>query len=528
MENSGKEPADTRSSSVDGSAPVGLQRFFGGRSVLFFVLWLGILLAGRSSMLRDPGSFWHVVAGDRMLATGHVLHNDVFSFTFAGRPWIADQWLAECGMAAVHHLAGWDGLLLLTATLLAGIYASIAGRLLRAGLHILPAGLLLAVVLLASSPQFHVRPLVLTIGLLSLSFAWLVDVEAGRKRPGQLWWLVPLFVVWTNLHGGVLAGMGTAGLCIAGWCIAWVLGKDSPLRCGRDALAAIALLAALAATSLVNPYGVNLPQEWIKTLTMPLTNIIEEHAPLNLSEPAAWAAVALLAGYLIALVGIFPNRPRITWLLPLVWSVLAVARVRNAPLFAATTVIALADMLPHSGVGKWLKRREMLSSPRPPAGWRPLLAPLTVVVLAAAIQIAGVSMPVVGRDWARFDPARWPVELLPELHEINQAGVNGAPIFNDLTFGGFLIYHTPRLRVFVDDRCSLYGGEFLQAYEHARLDEPAGIDRWQRQYGFTYALVETGGRFDGYLAGSAPWTLVGRTPVATLYQRRMGTSPSMR
>jgi hypothetical protein len=57
-------------------------------------------------MLHDPGSFWHVVAGQRMLATGQVLREDPFSFTFAGRPWVADQWLAECGMAAVHRLAG--------------------------------------------------------------------------------------------------------------------------------------------------------------------------------------------------------------------------------------------------------------------------------------------------------------------------------------------------------------------------------------------------------------------------------------
>ena len=53
-------------------------------------------------------------------------------------------------------------------------------------------------------------------------------------------------------------------------------------------------------------------------------------------------------------------------------------------------------------------------------------------------------------------------------------------IFNDLNFGGFLIYHAPRLRVFVDDRCSLYGGEFLGAYDRARREDPAQIDRWQR------------------------------------------------
>ena len=148
MENS-EEPAGRMPTALASTAR-GFRRFLGVQPLLFVVLWLGLLLAGRSAMFRDPGTFWHVVDGEHMLATGRVPRSDDFSFTFAGRPWLADQWLAECGMAAVHRLAGWDGLLLLTATVLAGIYTWIAGRLLRAGLHILPAGLLLALLLLAS------------------------------------------------------------------------------------------------------------------------------------------------------------------------------------------------------------------------------------------------------------------------------------------------------------------------------------------------------------------------------------------
>jgi hypothetical protein len=495
---------------------------------LFLVLWLGLLLAGRSAMLRDPGSFWHVAAGEKMLSVSHVLRDDPFSFTFAGHAWVADQWLAECGMAIVHRLAGWDGLLLLTAALLAGIYTYIASRLFRAGLHVLPSGVLLAFVLLTGSPQFHVRPLVLTIGLLSLTFAWLTDVEAGRKRVGQLWWLVPLFALWVNVHGGVLAGMGTVGLCVLGWSIARIVGKDSPLHRPRDAVEAALLLLAIVATALLNPYGVALPKEWLQTLLMPLPSIIEEHARLDLADPVGWAALALAAGYLVVLIGAIPQRLRITWLLPLVWFVLALQRVRNAPLFAVVTAIAIADALPYSRVGWWLDRREMLSAPRPSVGWRPAVLSLVVVVAALAVQLAGISVPVVGREWARFDPTRWPVELLPKLAEINQSDADGARIFNDLSFGGFLIYHAPRLKVFVDDRCSLYGADFLQAYDHARTDAPAQIDGWQRQYGFAYALVQTDGRFDRHLSATDSWTRLGRTPVATLYERRLGVPPPVR
>jgi hypothetical protein len=154
--------------------------------------------------------------------------------------------------------------------------------------------------------------------------------------------------------------------------------------------------------------------------------------------------------------------------------------------------------------------------------------PLIVVLTALMLQAAGIGVPLIGRGWARFDPAHWPVGLLPQLQAIDRSGGAGPRIFNDLNFGGFLIYNAPRLPIFIDDRCSLYGEDFLRAYDLARRENPAQLDRWQQQYGFRYALVETGGRFDRYLAGAAPWILVARTPPATLYQRRMGLSPAAR
>ena len=84
--------------------------------------------------------------------------------------------------------------------------------------------------------------------------------------------------------------------------------------------------------------------------------------------PIGWATVLLALGYLAVLVSVLPERSRIVWLVPLVWFVLALGRVRNAPLFGVTAAIALADMLPHSRVGTWLKRREMLAIKRATGG----------------------------------------------------------------------------------------------------------------------------------------------------------------
>jgi hypothetical protein len=121
-----------------------------------------------------------------------------------------------------------------------------------------------------------------------------------------------------------------------------------------------------------------------------------------------------------------------------------------------------------------------------------------------------------GNGWAKLDPQHWPVELLPTLQEYEASHAEGTPIFNDMLFGGFLIYFTPDLRIFIDDRCELYGDDRLLAYVDA---EPAQFEAWEDQFAFDIALVKSGLSFDKYLTGAEGWDVVKLTSAATLYRR---------
>jgi hypothetical protein len=54
-----------------------------------------------------------------------------------------------------------------------------------------------------------------------------------------------------------------------------------------------------------------------------------------------------------------------------------------------------------------------------------------------------------------------------------------------MVLGGFLIDYTPGLRVFIDDRCELYGDEWLLNYVHALESDPAQVERWRSNTGST-------------------------------------------
>ena len=505
-----------------------LKRLWRAETGFFLGLWLFLMVVGRVRLFRDPGTFWHTVVGRRMLSSGRLIETDPFSFTFGGRPWIPHQWLGECAMAVLDGFGGLDSLLLATATLLAGLYAWVAHRLLRAGLHWMPTAFVVSLAIAASANHLHVRPHIGTIVGFGVTFGLLCDFEAGRIGPGGLWWLVPLFLVWSSVHGGALGGLATMGLALAGWCVYRLAGLESPIARPRQAIGVALVIAACGLTALVNPYGTRLPRTWLSIMGSPLLpRIIQEHAPLNWRAPDGWMLLMLALIYVGALASVRPRWPRVTWLLPLFWLYEAVTRVRHGPLFSLAAAMAMAEMLPYTRWAAWLARpgRDWFRDPSgdlPPGrrlGWGPAILPVGVVLLAVVLQGAGVRAPLVGRGWVRLDPEHWPVELLPELRQAARENPGGARIFNDLLFGGFLIYYTPGLEVFIDDRCELYGDDWLSQFAEAMNRDPARIQGWIERYDCRYALVQSGSGFDRYLGRSPLWIAWKRSDVATLYRR---------
>jgi hypothetical protein len=143
-----------------------------------------------------------------------------------------------------------------TAALLAGLYAWVAHRFLRAGIHPLLAMLLTLLAMLASAYHFHPRPHLLSILFLGWTFAGLCDVEAGRIPLKRLIWLLPLFVLWTNIHGGMLGGFGTVAVTVFGWMVARWAWMNGPNLLPRQMLGLTSLVVGCGLTAFVNPYGI--------------------------------------------------------------------------------------------------------------------------------------------------------------------------------------------------------------------------------------------------------------------------------
>jgi hypothetical protein len=344
-----------------------------------------------------------------------------------------------------------------------------------------------------------------------------------------------LYLVWSNVHGGVLGGLATMVLAGAGWLLArWhVLRTDNGLS-ARELLHFGLLGAACAGTTLLTPFGWETIRAWLYINNgMPkLPELIEEHCPLDVTDSRTWPLVAGMVVLMLLLLSTVPTRSRVVWLVPLFWLVQSIFRVRHGALFAPVALVALVDFWPHTALAKWLRvHRPTIYRPIKQLARSPVNSIILTAILAVGvgggIQYLGWRVPLVGCGIAVLDDRIWPTELADVMrHYEPRTASQPRNLFCEYSFGGYVIQEMPGYRVFVDDRCEVFGDDWLEEYAHAaKSDATVAMAHWQERFGpFDFALVnstETSRGFDAYFRQHQDqWHCVQRTATASFYQRR--------
>jgi hypothetical protein len=225
----------------------------------------------------------------------------------------------------------------------------------------------------------------------------------------------------------------------------------------------------------------------------------------------------------------------VSWLIPLVWLVLSFDGIRQGPLFAITAAVAIVDLWPHTVWHRLLKKYGDGSLARDPEtvpdrNWAWAAIPALCVLLALVLQVNHKPVPVIGSGWARLDPNFIPVELTQEMQQYAASVPPGTRIFNDANLGGYLIYHTPSLKIFMDDRCELYGDDQIKYYSDTLGLPPAELgvrfEEWAGRLQFDRAIIMTDPAgeekppLEQYLLGSpGKWREVARAKRAVVFER---------
>jgi hypothetical protein len=228
----------------------------------------------------DPG--WHIVAGERILASGRVPHSDPFSFLQTGHAWYAFEWASEILMALFHRWQGLTGVVFLF-TVAIGVAIWLCFRLhLRLGGNFFLACVMASPLVATADRHWLARPHVLSyLFLLGTLFYFERAGERFRVRDGLALGLGT--AVWAGIHGSFPMAIVLALLYAAGHAARALLWKDldGASEWRRARWFVLAALCA-GAGSLLNPYGLELHRHVIQfTLNPELHAGIVEWEPLD-------------------------------------------------------------------------------------------------------------------------------------------------------------------------------------------------------------------------------------------------------
>jgi hypothetical protein len=422
------------------------------RRIFVAILALGLFTMAARGM-ADPDAWWHLLTGQLMLQNHAFFHTDPYSFTRFGQPWINHEWLSQIIMFAVYRVAGFGGLIVAFAVVIAAslflVYLRSRGRPYVAGVITLWGAL-------ASASTWGVRPQMFSLLLASI---FLVLLEASEVRYRLLWWTVPLMLLWVNLHAGYPIGLALIALFLAGEALEAAL-REEPWQRTRPRLKLLGMVfvACLAVVPL-NPNGFRIYSYPFQTLrSAAMSRFIHEWFSPDFHDltylPLLLILLALIAGLAIS-----PHRPRLRNLVLLLVAIPAALRsVRHIPILILVLVPILAELV-QACLERWNAAQWFERPVERPTG-RILF--VNLILLSGFLIFAVMRVDYVVKRQGETEARHFPMGAAAFLAAHRIAG----PMLNHYNWGGYFIWKLyPEYLVFMDGRADVYGDVMMNDFD---------------------------------------------------------------
>ncbi len=434
-------------------------------------LWLLLpilcqIIFGFRKQLNLLDFWWHLRIGDLILETGTLPRIDEFSFPAAGAAFVLQNWLAEVLYSLVYQLGGFEALIFFNTLILTAAVVLVYSLCLETTGRIRPAALSIVVTLIVLPAFSSVRPQVFSFFFFAL-FLWIL-AKWLRGNDRYLWLLPVAMLLWVNLHGAFVLGLGLIFLFLASETVRRVLLGNRSDTQGYAQIRKLSVVFSLTSlASLANPEFYRVYEYVLSVARDPGSQkyVTEWQTPaITRIDGISCFFLPLALGLLVLLY----TRHKLTLTelsLFFGFAVFGLMSLRNGIWFAlvAPTVVAVAIIrLPRPKLGGTLLQfiTRDRSSTRKPSGQKPLLNLIMALLMLAVL--------VINSPWLYpriygiplWDAAT-PTQAMDFIDEHDLEG----NIFHPQAYGDFLIWRLwPQQRSFIDGRVHIFGEDHVEDY----------------------------------------------------------------
>lgn len=424
-----------------------------GKSMLFQIIFcvflslLGAFLVYRYYSVHHIGDsdyYWHIMLGQNIVnhsSTDMLWTNDIYHSTYTNYSALADMLLYRLSrISGINETVGAYIYMVLSAFLLSLVVFGAYGAQTIAGLfyahkpRIFSAALIIMLcVLLLYGAKGNPRPHLIVLTLFALANRLLTS-----PRPVALLGLLPISILWANLHGAsfpVLMVLQIAYIVI-GTVPATAINSISFNKLPRQELyCRLFILFGSCIVAIINPAGMSIYTRLLRVSDNANIISIAEWQPANVIKSPAVAILLLVLLYCV----FAKSKIKISALIPLaITAVMMLYHVRFESWFFVSTAIFLLSNFPQQN------NNDCCSS-------------LHGRILSALGLVGSVAMIayMVSQPPHNIRPIRYPSDTL--IATINDYGPRR--MYTDINTGAFFEYNN--IPVFVDSRIEMYSEELL-------------------------------------------------------------------
>ena len=447
---------------------------------LLILVFMFVIFAAALKPIKDPDFYWHLKTGQYLLETRTIPSVDMFSWTKFGSEWITHEWLSEAVMYSVFSWLGYGGLIVLFAGIIMATFKIVYRRCQEVVGHPYVGGFVLLLGAAATMPTWGVRPQMFSM-LFASVFVFVLGDYYRDRRTKMIWWLIPLTILWVNMHAGFAMGLALIAFTMVSLIVDAVLLSEQPFALlWRRVRTLLVLLISCGAAVCVNPSGTRLYSYPLETLrSQAMMQYIQEWKSPNFHEPM-FQPLALFVLLTLGVLALSHKRVRPGELVLLLVMTFATLRSsRNVPFLVLIAIPIVAESLWSWVVNQSWGLRFTVDEKREfgRGSVVKLLLNITILLLCPLTVIAIRVGDSVEKQFIT-EAKNYPVAAVDFIssHKLPQ------PIYNEYVWGGYLIWRLyPEYRVNMDGRADVYGDELIEEFLSVHDGEPKWRDSLNRQ-----------------------------------------------
>jgi len=440
----------------------------------------------------DDDVFWHLATGRYILQTAHVPSVDIFGFMTQGQVWMPFEWGWDVLTYSIYTFSGYAGISVLRTILIIAVFYIFYYILIKFKVSNTFSVFSLLVLAFGIIDRLTPRPHLMSylfFGILLLIICQYRYFNRGNKK--VLYFIPLIFLLWANMHMGIIAGGFMMLLFFVSEAISTFYPSNNPALKALTKNELIHLFVVLAVSALMMLANPNFLQTYVyafeHTKMKMLETVNEWMSPFSSRYQDSFVSYIYKILLFVGILNVFYAIKKKDWFPALLYIGFAVYSVRamrfTVDYVLITFVFTIVSVYCYLNLLKSIKVKEFLF--RKPA----LKIGLGLFIVFLTLNIPSNKLYLQYLSYYRVTGVGINSDFIPtamfDFIKANDIQNKGDRVFNHFGTGGFFVWNFEGKQNFIDSRN--LNDDIFNKYQQI-LGKRQGFEQKLEEYGIDYVM----------------------------------------